>query len=244
MKFTVLTLFPEMVLEGLNHSIIKRGIEAGKIEIEAIDIRDFANNKHNQVDDYAYGGGAGMVMRPQPIYDAYQSIQDKTSETPVIYMSPQGKTFNQAKAKELSGKEHIILLCGHYEGVDERVLEEIVTEEISIGDYVLTGGELAAMAIIDATARLVPGVLNNSESALDESFSYGLLEYPQYTRPLEFLGRTVPEVLLSGHHQNVDKWRHEKALERTLGKRPELLEKAVLTDKDKVYLDNLKKSLD
>lgn len=225
MKFYVLTLFPEMVKEGLSHSIIKRAQDEGIISIETIDIRDFAKNKHRHVDDYPYGGGAGMVMQAQPIYDAYMSIKPKLSENcPVIYMTPQGKTFKQEKAKSLSELEDMVILCGHYEGVDERVIEEIVTDEISIGDFVLTGGELAAMTVIDAAARLIPGVLNKEESFMDESFSENLLEYPQYTRPPEFMGRKVPDILLSGHHKNIEKWRREQALERTKRKRPDLLD--------------------
>ena len=226
MKFYVLTLFPEMVLDGLKHSIIKRACDEGKISIEAINIRDFSKNKHNHIDDYPYGGGAGMVMQAQPIYDAYMSIKDKLSPNcPVIYMTPQGKTFKQEKAKSLAKLEDMVILCGHYEGVDERVIEEIVTDEISIGDFVLTGGELAAMTIIDAVSRLIPGVLNKEASFEDESFSDNLLEYPQYTRPYEFLGRKVPDVLLSGHHKNIEKWRKEQSILRTKLKRPDLIEK-------------------
>ncbi len=226
MKFYVLTLFPDMINDGLSHSIIKRAQDEGIISIETIDIRDFAKNKHRHVDDYPYGGGAGMVMQAQPIYDAYMSIKPKLSENcPVIYMTPQGKTFKQEKARSLSKLEDMVILCGHYEGVDERVIEEIVTDEISIGDFVLTGGELAAMTVIDAVARLIPGVLNKEESFMDESFSENLLEYPQYTRPAEFMGRKVPDILLSGHHKNIEKWRREQALERTKRKRPDLLDK-------------------
>lgn len=224
MKFYVLTLFPDMIKSGLDHSIIKRACDEGIISIETVDIRDFAKNKHRHVDDYPYGGGAGMVMQAQPIYDAYMSIKPKLSEDcPVVYMTPQGKTFKQEKARSLSVLEDMVILCGHYEGVDERVIEEIVTDEISIGDFVLTGGELAAMTVIDAVARLIPGVLNKEESFMDESFSENLLEYPQYTRPPEFMGRKVPDVLLSGHHKNIEKWRREQALERTKKKRPDLL---------------------
>ncbi len=241
MRFYVLTLFPDMIKGALSHSVIGRGIESGIIEIIPVDIRDFANNKHRQVDDYPYGGGAGMVMQPQPIYDAYMSFKDRLAEnTPVLYMSPQGSVFDQKKAEELSRLEDIVILCGHYEGVDERVIEEIVTEEISVGDFVLTGGELPAMCIIDSVSRLIGGVLNKEESFMDESFSNGLLEYPQYTRPPVFNGREIPPVLTSGHHGKVDEWRHQKSLERTLKKRPDLLEKAELTDKDREYLNKLK----
>lgn len=240
MKFIVLTLFPEMISSALSHSVIGRALEEGTIELETVNIRDFAQNKHNSVDDYPYGGGAGMVMQAPPIYRAFKSLE--TGENcPVIYMTPQGRTFKQSVAEELSKEKEIVILCGHYEGVDERVIEEIVTDEISIGDYVLTGGELAAMAVIDSVARLIPGVLNKEESHMEESFSDGLLEYPQYTRPAEFMGRKVPDVLLSGNHGLVDKWRREKAIERTLKKRPELLEKAQLTDKEREFAESLKK---
>ena len=226
MRFDCLTLFPETMSATLGDSIIGRAQNAGLIEINYINIRDFAGNKHNRVDDAPYGGGAGMVMQPQPIYDAYMSIAKESQEKPhVIYMSPQGSVFNQKKAEELSKYEHIVLLCGHYEGVDERVLEEIVDEEISIGDYVLTGGELAAMVVIDSVSRLVPGVLGCDDSAVFESHSDGLLEYPQYTRPPEFMGKTVPEVLISGHHENIRKWRKEQSLIRTYNKRRDMFEK-------------------
>lgn len=220
-KFDVLTLFPEMFEPIKNESIIGRAVDAGTVEINTVNIRDFANNKHNRVDDYPYGGGAGMVMQAPPIYDAYKSLNlDKS--VPVIYMSPQGRKFNQKIAMELAQYEELVLLCGHYEGIDERVIEEIVTDEISIGDYVLTGGELPAMVVIDTISRMVDGVLNK-ESIEEESFTNGLLEYPQYTRPEEFLGKKVPDVLLSGHHANIKKWREEMSLERTKKKRPDLL---------------------
>ena len=220
MKFDVLTLFPEM-FESLDESIIGRAKEKGLIEINLINIRDFSKDKHKKVDDTPYGGGAGMVIRPDVVYDAYSSIVDKENAK-VIYLSPQGKVINQEKVKELSKEEHLILLCGHYEGIDQRVLDEIVDEEISIGDYVLTGGELPAMVIIDSVSRYVNGVLNN-ESVKEESFSNNLLEYPQYTRPEEFRGKKVPDVLISGHHENIKKWRDEKSLEITKIKRPDLL---------------------
>jgi len=222
MKFDILTLFPEM-FEPLKQSIIGRAEENGKIEIEYINIRDFSKDKHKKVDDTPYGGGAGMVMKPDVVYDAYQSIQDKENAK-VIYLSPKGKTLNQDLAKELSKENHLVLLCGHYEGIDERVLEEIVDEEISIGDYVLTGGELPAMVLIDAVSRYIDGVLTK-ESTNEESFSNSLLEYPQYTRPEVFLGKSVPEVLKSGNHENIRKWRLEKSLEITKQRRPDLLEK-------------------
>ena len=221
MKFDVLTLFPEM-FSCLYESIIGRAEKSGKIEINLVNIRDFSKNKHKKVDDYPYGGGAGMVIRPDVVYDAYKSIDNKDAK--VIYLSPQGKTLTQNKVQELSKEKHLILLCGHYEGIDERVLEEIVDEEVSIGDYVLTGGELPAMVLIDAISRYVTGVINE-ESVIEESFSNGLLEYPQYTRPEIFLNKSVPEVLLSGHHKNIDDWRRKKALENTSNKRPDLIKK-------------------
>ena len=221
MKFDVLTLFPEM-FECLKESIIGRAMEKDLIQINLINIRDFSKDKHKKVDDTPYGGGAGMVIRPDVVYDAYQSIQDKKAK--VIYLSPQGQVLNQTKVKELSTEEHLILLCGHYEGIDQRVLDEIVDEEISIGDYVLTGGELPAMVLIDSVSRYVTGVLNE-DSTKEESFSNKLLEYPQYTRPEEFRGKKVPEVLISGHHKNIKEWREEKSLEVTKNKRPDLLEK-------------------
>lgn len=225
MKFYVLTLFPEMILNGVTTSITGRAMEKGYLEVEAINIRDFSAEKHKKVDDYPYGGGAGMVMQAQPIYDAWKYIIDKVGH-PVrtVYLTPQGGVFKQAMARDFALEEDLILLCGHYEGVDERVLEEIVTDYVSIGDYVLTGGELAAMVLIDAISRNVPGVLSNADSGTDESFSTNLLEYPQYTRPEVWNGRKVPEILLSGHHANVEKWRREQSLLRTRERRPDLLE--------------------
>ena len=227
MTFHILTLFPDMLREATSHSILGRGIKAGKLAVNPINIRDFAINKHGQVDDSPYGGGAGMVMMAPPVYDAFASIKTETP-CPVIYMSPQGKVLTQEKAQELSTHKELILLCGHYEGVDERIIEEMVTEEISIGDYVLTGGEPAALVLMDAVSRLVPGVLGKEESFMDESFSQKdgeglLLEYPQYTRPVEFRDRVVPEVLLSGHHKKIAEWRQEEAIRRTAIKRPDLL---------------------
>ena len=225
MNFYILTLFPEMVMNGLSTSITGRAIESGKLHIEAINIRDYTKDKHNHVDDYPYGGGAGMVMQAQPVYDAYTALVEKIGRKPwVIYMTPQGRTFNQGIAQELSEKEDIVLLCGHYEGIDERVLEMIVDDYMSIGDFVLTGGELPAMAIVDAVSRLVPGVLNNEDSAEIETFYNNLLEYPQYTKPSVWRGKEVPEVLMSGHHANIEKWRKEKSIEVTALKRPEMLE--------------------
>ena len=219
MKFDVLTLFPEM-FEILNQSIIGKAIEKELININLINIRDFSKDKHKKVDDTPYGGGAGMVMKPDVVYDAYQSIKDRNAK--VIYMSPQGKPLNQKKVEELSKENHLIILCGHYEGIDQRVLDKIVDEEISIGDYVLTGGEIPAMVLIDSVSRYVEGVLKE-DSIKEESFSNGLLEYPQYTRPEVFEGMKVPEVLLSGHHENIEKWRKEKSLEMTKKKRPDIL---------------------
>lgn len=219
MKFDVLTLFPQM-FQSLNESIIGRAREKSLIEINLINIRDFSKDKHKKVDDTPYGGGAGMIIKPDVVYDAYASVKDEKAK--VIYMSPQGKKLNQDKVIELSKESHLILLCGHYEGIDQRVIDEIVDEEISIGDYVLTGGELPAMVLIDAVSRYVDGVLSDG-STDEESFRNNLLEYPQYTRPEEFRGRKVPEVLISGHHENIKKWREHKSQEITKIKRPDLL---------------------
>ena len=214
-----------MVMDGLNTSIIGRAIEAGLLEINAVNIRDYSTNKHMKVDDYPYGGGAGLVMQPEPVYRAYEDLTKDMKKKPrVVYLTPQGTTFHQEMAKELAKEEELVFLCGHYEGIDERVLEEIVTDYVSIGDYVLTGGELPAMVMIDSISRLVPGVLHNDDSAGDESFENGLLEYPQYTRPPVFLDKEVPEVLLSGHHENIRKWRHEQSVKRTKERRPDLWE--------------------
>lgn len=240
MNFFVLTLFPEMIEQALSHSVIGRAQKEKLISVEAINIRDFSKSKQKSVDDYPYGGGAGMVMQAQPIYDAYQSIKEKSENCKVIYMTPQGKPFCQKVAEELSKEKNLIFLCGHYEGIDERIIEEIVTDEISIGDFVLTGGEIAAIAVIDAVSRLVPNVLGKEDSFLEESFSNGLLEYPQYTRPAEFMNRKVPDILLSGHHANIENWRREQALIRTLQKRPDMLETAELTQKEKEFLKQYK----
>ena len=223
MKFDVLTLFPEM-FEPIKTSIIGRAVTNQILELNLINFRDYSTDRLKHVDDTPYGGGAGMVLKPEPIYDAYNDIvKDLDYKPKVIYMSPRGKLFNQTRAKDLSKEKHLVILCGHYEGVDQRVIDEIVDEEISIGDYVLTGGELPAMVVIDAVSRNIEGVLKE-ESVNDESFSNGLLEYPQYTRPEEFMGRKVPEVLLSGHHANIEKWRKEQSLEITKARRPDLLE--------------------
>lgn len=236
MQFDVLTLFPEM-FEILNESIIGKAKQKGLININLINIRDFSKDKHKKVDDTPYGGGAGMVLMPDVVYDAYKSVKDDKAK--VIYMSPQGKKLSQDKVEELSKQEHLILLCGHYEGIDQRVIDTIVDEEISIGDYVLTGGELPAMVLIDSVSRYIEGVLKE-DSTKEESFSNGLLEYPQYTRPEVFGSQRVPEVLLSGHHQNIDKWRREQSLKMTLNKRPDLLDKINLSDEDRKTLVNLK----
>lgn len=236
MQFDVLTLFPEM-FEILNESIIGRAKQKGLININLINIRDFSKDKHKKVDDTPYGGGAGMVLMPDVVYDAYKSVKDDKAR--LIYMSPQGKKLSQDKVEELSKQEHLILLCGHYEGIDQRVIDKIVDEEISIGDYILTGGELPAMVLIDSVSRYIEGVLKEG-STKEESFSNGLLEYPQYTRPEVFEEQRVPEVLLSGHHQNIDKWRREQSLKITLNKRPDLLDKINLSDEDRKTLVNLK----
>jgi len=238
MRFDVLTLFPQVIEAVLRESIIGRAWENKIIEVNIINIRDFSKDKHKKTDDYPYGGGNGMVMLAQPIYDAYLSIIGKLDYKPkVIYLSPQGRLFDQEKAADLKNDRHLVLLCGHYEGIDERVLEEIVDEEISVGDYVLTGGELPAMILIDCISRLVPGVLSNESSYSDESLYNGLLEYPQYTRPYEFMGKKVPEILVSGHHANINRWRRKQSLKRTYLKRPDLLKKLELKDEDKKLLE-------
>ena len=238
MYFHIMTLFPEMVLGGLNESITGKAIEKGLIGVDAVNIRDFAGNRYGHVDDYTYGGGAGMLMQPGPVYDAYQHVlaqiavrkekkgtSAQAKKVRVLYMTPQGQPFKQCMAEEYAKEEDLVLLCGHYEGIDERALEKIVTDYVSIGDYVLTGGELPAMVMIDTISRLVPGVLNNEDSAQTESFADGLLEYPQYSRPEEWHGKKVPPILLSGHHANVEKWRLEQSMERTKERRPDLWER-------------------
>lgn len=233
MNFHVLTLFPEMIEQGMNTSIIGRAIAGGYLTVQAVNIRDFAFNKHQKVDDYPYGGGAGMLMQAEPVYLAYESVEKKIGKKPrVIYLTPQGRVFHQEMAREFAREEDLVFLCGHYEGIDERVLEEIVTDYVSIGDYVLTGGELPAMVMMDSISRMVPGVLSNQESGETESFSGGLLEYPQYSRPEEWHGRKVPPVLLSGHHANIDAWRREQSLMRTAKYRPDLLKTAAITNKE------------
>ena len=243
MNYHVLTLFPEMIMDGLNTSIIGRAMNKSLISLEAINIRDFATNKHMKVDDYPYGGGAGMVMQAEPVYLAYKSIEERINKKPrVIYLTPQGKVFNQSMAEDFAKEEDLVFLCGHYEGIDERVLDMIVTDNVSIGDYVLTGGELPAMVMIDSISRLVKGVLNNEDSAEYESFNNNLLEHPQNTRPEVFEGRHVPPVLLTGHHKNIEKWRREESLKRTYERRPELLKDAILDKKDIAYLNQLREA--
>lgn len=234
MNFYILTLFPEMVEQGLSTSIIGKAVQKDLLHIEAVNIRDYTSDKHQKVDDYPYGGGAGMVMQAQPIYDAYMALVERIGYRPrTVYLTPQGPTFTQTMAKEMAAEENMIFLCGHYEGVDERVLEEIVTDYVSIGDYVLTGGELPAMVMIDAISRMVPGVLTNEDSGSTESFEGNLLEYPQYSRPAEWNGKRVPEVLLCGDHGKVETWRREQSILRTQKYRPDLLKKADLTIKEK-----------
>lgn len=243
MRIDILTLFPTMLESVLGDSIIGRACEKGILELNFIDIRDYTENKHRKVDDYPFSGGGGMLMQAQPVYDAYMSVAKDLDYKPLtIYMSPQGKVFNQAVAMDLSKEKHIVILCGHYEGIDQRVIDEIVDMEISLGDFVLTGGEIAAMAVADATARLIPGVLASEDSYTNESHFNGLLEYPQYTRPAVWHDKPIPEVLLSGHHANIEKWKREQSLLNTLNKRPDMLENVKLTKNDIVFLENISKS--
>ena len=233
MNFHILTLFPEMIEQGMHTSIIGRAIAGGYLSINAVNIRDYAFNKHQKVDDYPYGGGAGMLMQAEPVYLSYEAIKEKIGYRPrVVYLTPQGKVFHQEMAKELAQERDLVFLCGHYEGIDERVLDEIVTDYVSIGDYVLTGGELPAMVMMDSISRMVPGVLSNQESGETESFAGNLLEYPQYSRPEEWHGQKVPPVLLSGHHAIIEAWRREQSVMRTAKRRPDLLKKADLTNKE------------
>ncbi|MFD1952699.1 tRNA (guanosine(37)-N1)-methyltransferase TrmD [Paenibacillus thailandensis] len=237
MKIDVLTLFPEMFGGVFGASILGKARDKGIVELNAVDFRLYANNKHNTVDDYPYGGGGGMVLKPEPIFAAVEDLMANTDKKPrVILMCPQGETFTQRKAEELAKEEHLVFICGHYEGYDERIREHLVTDELSIGDFVLTGGELPAMTIIDSVVRLLPGVLGNESSAITDSFSTGLLEYPHYTRPPVFRGWEVPEVLLSGHHARIEAWRREQSLLRTLRRRPDLLESADLTTQERTWL--------
>ena len=253
MKFHVMTLFPEMVEQGLHTSILGRAMDAGIISVNTVNIRDYSEDKHRHVDDYPYGGGAGMVMAAEPIFKCYEALtgvsSPENSSSPVkrprvVYLTPWGKVFNQEMAKDFAKEEELIFLCGHYEGVDERVLEEIVTDYVSIGDYVLSGGELPSMVMIDAIARMVPGVLTNEESGETESFMNGLLEYPQYTRPEEWHGQKVPEVLLSGHHAKIAEWRMQRSIDRTVQYRPELMDEVELDKKSSKYYRELKRQSD
>ncbi len=242
MRIDILTLFPDMCNSVLGESIIGRARQAGKVEINCIDIRDYTLDKHRRVDDKPYGGGMGMVMAPQPIYDCFEALCRETGCKPhLIYMTPQGRTLTQERVKELAKLDNIAILCGHYEGVDERVIEALEPEEISVGDYVLTGGELPALIVADSVSRMLDGVLSDDECFEEESHFNSLLEYPQYTHPSEWQGRKVPEILLSGHHANVEKWRRERSLERTFFRRPDMLEKAELNDKDREFLSKLKR---
>lgn len=242
MHYHVLTLFPEMIEQGLHTSIIGRAIAAGTITLSAVNIRDYAGNRYGKVDDYPYGGGAGMVMQAEPVYQACQAVEQQIGRKPrVIYLTPQGQTFSQAMVEDFAREEDLVFLCGHYEGIDERVLEEVVTDYVSIGDYVLTGGELPAMVMIDAISRFVPGVLSNEESAQFESFQDNLLEYPQYSRPAVWRGKEVPPILLSGHHANVEIWRRQQSILRTWQRRPELLKEAELSRKERQYLEEIRR---
>ena len=241
MKIDVLTLFPEMFTGVFNDSILKRAQASGAVEFNTVNLREFSENKHKKVDDYPYGGGAGMLLTAQPIFDAVESVCQAGETKPrIILMCPQGERFTQSKAEELSKEEHLIFICGHYEGFDERIREYLVTDELSLGDYVLTGGELAAMVMTDAVVRLLPDVLGKQESHEDDSFSTGLLEFPQYTRPVDFRGMVVPEVLISGNHKRIEQWRHEQSLYRTYQRRPDLLESRSLTEKEKQLIDQFK----
>ncbi|MGD9142516.1 MAG: tRNA (guanosine(37)-N1)-methyltransferase TrmD [Dehalococcoidia bacterium] len=243
MQIDILTLFPQMFAETFNLGIFRRAVDNGLVTLRTHDIREFTHDKHHVADDYTYGGGAGMVMKPEPIFEAVESvkagIRNKLGDVPVILLSPQGRLFNQEIARELSDHENLILICGHYEGVDERVAAHLATDEISIGDYVLTGGEIPAMVVIDSVVRLIPGVLGSEDSPLDDSHAHGLLEYPQYTRPAEYRGMKVPEVLLSGNHAEIARWRREQIIRRTLERRPDLLDKADLSHEDRKYAEKL-----
>lgn len=239
MKIDILTLFPNM-FEALNHSILGKAKENKLVSVNTVDFREFSNNKHNQVDDYPFGGGQGMVLKPEPIFNAIENL-DKSEKTRIILLCPQGERFSQKKAEELSKEDHLIFICGHYEGYDERIREYLVTDELSIGDYILTGGELAAMTMIDSIVRLVPNVLGKEESHKDDSFSTGLLEFPQYTRPQDFRGMKVPDILLSGHHKNIENYRKKESLRRTYLRRPDLLENYQLTEEEKKYLQEIMK---
>lgn len=245
MKITIMTLFTDMIDQVINYSIMGRAKQKGLIDISAIDIRDFAHNKHKQVDDYPYGGGAGMLMMAEPVCLCYEHVREQATHLKaprVVYMTPQGRPWTQALADEFAKEEHIVLLCGHYEGIDQRAIDEIVTDEVSLGDYVLTGGELPALTVADSIIRLIPGVLGKEASFEDESFSDNLLEHPHYTRPANYKGREVPEVLLSGNHKKIEMYRREQALVNTFNKRPDLLKKANLTDKEKQFIHEYAKT--
>ena len=241
MKIDILTLFPDM-FASLNHSILGKARDKNIIDINVVDYRQYSGNKHNQVDDYPFGGGQGMVLKPEPIFNAVESL-NKTDKTRIILLCPQGERFNQKKAEELSKEDHLIFICGHYEGYDERIREYLVTDELSIGDFILTGGEFAAMTMVDSIARLIPDVLGKEESHKDDSFSTGLLEYPQYTRPKDYKGMLVPDVLTSGHHKNIEKYRMKESLRRTYIRRPDLLENYDLSEEEAKILDEIKKEL-
>ncbi|MDT3493097.1 tRNA (guanosine(37)-N1)-methyltransferase TrmD [Bacillus toyonensis] len=241
MKIDILTLFPDMFTGVFGSSILKKAQEKEAVNLRVVNFRDYTMSKHNSVDDYPYGGGAGMVLTPQPIFDAVEDLTKETERKPrVVLMCPQGERFTQKKAEELAEEEHLIFVCGHYEGYDERIREHLVTDEISIGDYVLTGGELASMVITDSVVRLLPGVLGNHASQVEDSFSTGLLEHPHYTRPADFRGMKVPDVLMSGNHKNIDEWRHKESLRRTYTRRPDLLEERELSKQEEKWLEQIK----
>jgi len=243
MRIDILTLFPNMFTGVINESILKKAMELGKVQYHITNFRDFSTDKHQAVDDYPYGGGAGMVLKPEPIFHAVEHIKSETNSSPrVILLCPQGERYTQKKAEQLAKEEHLLFICGHYEGYDERIRENLVTDEISIGDFVLTGGELAAMVVIDSIVRLLPGVLGNEDSPVLDSFSTGLLEHPHYTRPAEFRGMRVPDVLLSGNHKLIDEWRRKQSLKRTLERRPDLLESYPLTEQEIEWLNELKRN--
>jgi tRNA (guanine37-N1)-methyltransferase len=241
MKIDILTLFPEMFHGVFSSSIMKKAADKEKVSFRTVNFRDYAEGRHKVVDDYSYGGGAGMVLKPQPLYDAVEALKEEVETAPrIILMCPQGERYTQKKAEELAAEEHLIFLCGHYEGYDERIRAHLVTDEISIGDYVLTGGELGAMVVADSVVRLLPGVLGNDDSAVQDSFSSGLLEHPHYTRPADFRGMKVPDVLMSGNHRHIDEWRREQSLKRTWERRPDLIEHTTLTEKEKQLIDSWK----
>ncbi|MEH7032342.1 tRNA (guanosine(37)-N1)-methyltransferase TrmD [Priestia megaterium] len=240
MKIDVLSLFPSMFDGVFGESILKKAQEKNAVELNVVNFREYSTNKHQNVDDYPYGGGAGMILTPQPIFDAVEKLTETAKKPRVVLLCPQGERYTQAKAEELAAEEHLIFICGHYEGYDERIREQLVTDEISIGDYVLTGGELGAMVVIDSVVRLLPDVLGNNHSAVQDSHSTGLLEHPHYTRPADFRGLTVPEVLMSGNHKKIEQWRQKESLKRTLLRRPDMLEKMELTEEQKKLVAQLK----